>query len=149
MKNYIEETVNELIDKYNTRDPFEILENLGVFVEFNCELDSLKGFYTVVNGVRFVVINSNLSEEEQRVVAAHELGHCCLHQHFAENSQLCEIMIYDMKSKPEYEANLFAGILLIPDEDIKEATNLGYCPEQMAAFLNTNIKLLDIRLNSK
>ena len=149
MRNYIEETVNNLIKKYNTRNPFEILKELDIAVEFNSCLESLKGFFTVINKRKSVVINGNLSREEQKTVAAHELGHSCLHDHFAESREFREFMIYDMESKPEYEANLFASILLVSDEDIKEATDLGYCGSQMAAYLNIDEKLLDIRLGAK
>lgn len=146
MKNYIEQTANEIIEKYNSRDPFEILRVLGVNIEFNGNLESLKGFYTVINGCKYVVINSNLSLPEQRSVAAHELGHCCLHQHFAESQDFRESMIYDMESKPEYEANMFAGYLLVSDEDIKEAAAIGYSLSQMAAYLNIDEKILALRV---
>lgn len=147
MKNYILNSVNELIDKYKTRDPFEILRQKNIAVEFNGNLKDLKGFFTVISGKKYVIINSNLSHIEQREVAAHELGHCCLHNHIAENESYREFMIYDMESKPEYEANLFASYLLISDEEIKYAASLGYSEAQTAAYLNINDKLLKIRLS--
>ncbi len=148
MKNYIEKTVNHLINKYNTQNPFELLNCLGISTEFNSSLTDLKGFFAVVNNKKFVVINSNLPEESQRAVAAHELGHCCLHEHFAQNTGFREFMLYDMETKPEYEANLFAALLLISDENIEEAARMGYCGSQMAAYLNVDEKLLQIRLQN-
>lgn len=147
MKNYIRNSVDELINKYKTRDPFEILRQKDISVEFNGNLKELKGFFTVVFEKKYVVINSNLSYIEQREVAAHELGHCYLHNHIAESESYREFMLYDMESKPEYEANLFASYLLVSDEEIKYAASLGYSEAQTAAFLNINEKLLKIRLS--
>ena len=82
MREYIKKTVDNLITKYKTQNPFELLKHLGISTEFNCSLSDLKGFFAVINDKKFVVINSNLPEESQKTVAAHELGHCCLHEHF-------------------------------------------------------------------
>ena len=145
MKNYIKTQAELLASEYKTQNPFEILKALGITAEFNSEFTELKGFFTVVNGCKFAVINANLPYEEQKIVAAHELGHAVLHEHFAKDSQLCDIMLYDMSSKPEFEANLFAAYLLISDDDIKEAVNLGFDKAQIAAYLNVSTKLLEIR----
>ena len=145
MKNYIKRQAEVLSNKYHTRNPFEILKSLGINVKFNSEFSELKGFFTIINGYRFVVINSNLSYEEQKIVAAHELGHAVLHEEFAKDSQICDTMLYDMHSKPEFEANLFAAYLLISDNDIKEAASLDFCESQLAAYLNVSEKLLEIR----
>lgn len=55
----------------------------------------------------------DLEEPQRKTVAAHELGHHILHRHLAKASPLREIGFYDAASGPEYEANLFAGELLI------------------------------------
>lgn len=145
MKSYIKNRAEALAEEYRTRNPFEILDSLGISVEFNSEFTELKGFFTVINGCRFVVINSNLSYEEQKIVAAHELGHAVLHEDFAKDSQICDTMLYDMSSKPEFEANLFAAYLLVSDKDLEEAASLGFCKSQLAAYLNVSKKLLEIR----
>ena len=66
-----------------THDPrsIELLDGLGVVTSFTHRFrqDGLKGFCTIINRTRYVVINDRLCDEEQRVVAAHEAGHIVLH----------------------------------------------------------------------
>ena len=69
-----------------------------------------------------------------------------IHSHIAESEAFREFMICDIDSKPEYEADLFASLLLISNEEIKYAATLGYSQSQMAAYLNISEKLLKIRL---
>lgn len=145
MKDYIKNRAEALAEEYRTRNPFELLETLGIDIEFNSEFTELKGFFTIINGCRFAVINANLPYEEQKIVAAHELGHALLHEEFAKDAQLCDTMLYDMRSKPEFEANLFAAYLLISDSDIEDAANMGYSKSQLAAYLNVSKRLLEIR----
>lgn len=145
MKDYIKNRAEALAEEYHTRNPFELLETLGIDIEFNSEFAELKGFFTIINGCRFAVINANLPYEEQKIVAAHELGHALLHEEFAKDAQLCDTMLYDMRSKPEFEANLFAAYLLISDSDIEDAANMGYSKSQLAAYLNVSKRLLEIR----
>jgi Zn-dependent peptidase ImmA (M78 family) len=57
-----------------------------------------------------------------------------------------------MKSKPEYEANLFAAELLLSTKDILECFDQGYNFYETACFLNTDVNLLAVKLivmNSK
>ena len=63
-----------LTRRYGTRDPFELLDSLNVVVKFSTAFsrDGLKGFCTIMNRTRYVVINASLRSEEQRVVAGHE-----------------------------------------------------------------------------
>ncbi len=64
---------------------------------------------------KYIFINSELSEFEQRVVCAHELGHAILH-----SSKKFEFMLdrtsLIRKSRVEEEANLFASWLLFNDD---------------------------------
>ncbi len=53
--------------------------------------------------------NNSLDENMLRIVCAHELGHDQLHRNMAKTTPIHEFMLYDMKSKPEYEANIVAA----------------------------------------
>ena len=81
MNNAIYLEAERLRKKHNTRDPFELLEAANVVVDFTRKFpkNGLKGFCTIINRTRYVVINARLCEEEQRVVAGHEAGHIILH----------------------------------------------------------------------
>ena len=147
MDKFVITKANQLKKKYATNDPFNILKELGVHVQYNYDFKHLKAFYYIMLGIPYVVINGALEEAERRTVAAHELGHHIFHRQLAKTSPFREIGFYDMKSTPEYEANLFASELLIDEEDLimllKEESDyfkicsvLEVCPELMAFKIN-------------
>jgi Zn-dependent peptidase ImmA (M78 family) len=72
------------------------------------------------NAERYIVINDALHARDKLLVAGHELGHDRLHQRLAKVAPLKDFMLYDMTSRAEYEANVFASELLIEDEAIEE-----------------------------
>ena len=76
--NYIFDCVSELTEKYNTRDPFELMKQLGIIL-FSSNLESSKGYCIIVNGYKYIAINNSLEPRERTIVAAHELGHIILH----------------------------------------------------------------------
>mgnify|MGYP002626930734 CR=1 FL=1 len=84
----------------------------------------------------------------QKIVCAHELGHDTLHQTFARSKALQEFMIYDMTSRPEYEANIFAAELLLDDEELFELFKEGHDAQQLASILNTDINLVALKIAS-
>lgn len=109
--------------KHMTRDPFELLDGLGVVTSFTHRFrqDGLKGFCTIINRTRYVVINDRLCDEEQRVVAAHEAGHIVLHDTELKIGTFNDNDIYMAKGKQEREANFFAADFLISDNDVLDA----------------------------
>ena len=109
--------------KYNTCDPFELLDAANVVVDFTREFpkNGLKGFCTIINRTRYVVINARLCEEEQRVVAGHEAGHIILHMDDLKIGAFKDNDIYQAKSKKEREANFFSADFLISDDEVLDA----------------------------
>ena len=118
MREYILKEVSRLKTKYKTCDPFLIAESLNISVIEDPSFSNLKGFYCIMNRQRFIVINANLTPHEKKVVCAHELGHDRLHRKMASAAPLKDFALYEMTSKPEYQANLFAAEMLISDDDI-------------------------------
>lgn len=57
-------------------------------------------------------------------------------------------MLYDMKTRPEYEANTFAAEILLEDSDIHELISYGYDMQQIAAELKTDINLVGIKISN-
>ena len=142
---YIRGESQRLIKKYETRDPFTIAKGLGVHVIYNDDFTALKGMYKVIKKSRFIIINGNLNERDRRTVCAHELGHDRLHRHFAKSADLLEFMLYDMQNRPEYEANIFAGELLIDDCDIFSFIEEGRDIYHIANELDEDINLILIK----
>ena len=81
--NYIYDMVQELIEKYSTRDPYELCDTLGIMYRI-ADLGSLKGFFTLVAGEPVIIISKDIDEHQQREVCAHELGHALLHMDIAK-----------------------------------------------------------------
>lgn len=107
---YIERKVLSLVRKYNKRNPFLLAKKLGINVIEN-DLGEVYGYYTQINRIKFILINSNLSESKKRFVVAHELGHAILHSKIVTPCLMHLKNINDIKI--ECEANKFAVQLLI------------------------------------
>ena len=81
----------------------------------------------------YVMISSFLSEDEKRIVAAHELGHVILHRAQLKLAPMKDEYLYNMKDNTEYQANLFAADLLLEDNEIDQMSKnedldyFGFC----------------------
>ena len=69
-REYIQNVANKLIKKFDTRDPFQLCQAIGVEV-FYADLGSLKGMYKYLKKNRFAVINENLDPFTKTLVCAH------------------------------------------------------------------------------
>jgi len=137
----------KLIRMYGTRDPFAIAKELGVEVIFAEGLNRLKGMYRVIKRNRFIILNSSNSEAMNTIVCAHELGHDQLHREFAKSSPIQEFMLYDMASRQEYEANIFAADLLLDDSEILDYIEKGYDSLKIARATKTDINLVALKVD--
>lgn len=146
-RDYIQTVAHELVKKYDTRDPFELCKAIGVEV-FYADLGSLKGMYKYLKKNRFAVINENLDPFTKRLICAHELGHDILHQNLAKQVCLQEFMLYDMKSRPEFEANLFASEILLSEDKILTLAHEGFSIEQISKELCVDINLIALKVTS-
>ena len=117
---YVYQEIEKLVRRHGTRDPFELMQAMNVQVRVYYDLSATKGFTRYFLRSFFVGLNGNLSESEQRIVAAHELGHIVLHTAELRTAPLFDTAVYDKRSSTEYEANLFAADLLLADEDVLE-----------------------------
>ena len=70
-----------------------------------------------------------------------------LHRNMAKTTPIHEFMLYDMKSKPEYEANIVAAeILMDSDEVLRYIYEYGYTAEQIASAMSTDINLVALKV---
>lgn len=146
---YVYQEIGKLIRRYGTRDPFELLDAMHVQVRFYYDLTGTKGFSRYFLRQYFVGLNGNLPEEEQMVVAAHELGHIVLHAKELRTSPLFDTAVYDKRSSTEYEANLFAADLLLRDEDVMEMYERpGTDLNDLCFSLNAAPGLMNFKLHS-
>ena len=112
----IKKLVHKLIKKYNTRSPYKIAKYLDIEIIF-FEFEDIRGSFKKILKRKYIFINSNLNEFEQKLVCAHELGHALLHtsnhyQFMLDNTSILR------RSKLEDEANLFLKYLLFDKVDL-------------------------------
>lgn len=138
----------QLIRRFQTRDPFEIAEGLGIVVLFRSDFAQQKGAFAVLKNIRFIFINSQLSEYMQRLVCAHELGHALLHKDLGKApGGMMEFEIFDIQDETEYDANVFAANLLLDEQEVLEMAREGYDVVYIAKELNLNVNIVLVKLN--
>ena len=139
---------NSIVRSCGTRDALKIASELGIYVHFLDDLSGLLGMYTYRYKERHILLNSKMDEMVTQMVCGHEIGHDLFHRDLAKGSNpLPEFALFDMRSKPEYEANAFAAHLIIDDDELIENMHQGYDVVQLSAMMNTNVNLMLIKLN--
>ena len=131
MNDYIYREVSRICAKYRTRDPFELLDNMGAVTYYSNEYerDGLKGYSTVMNRVKYAVINAKLPLAERKVVAGHEGAHLVLHMSEIMSSPiraLHDFNMFDNSGRIEYQANLFLADFLLKDDEVLELVHDEY-----------------------
>jgi len=136
------------MEKYGTRDPFQLAQFLGCIVKF-INTKSQKGFCKIIFNNRFIFINQNMSPQMQRMTCAHELGHILLHKEaLKQQGHFAEMELFDITDHRELEANQFAANLLIDDRELLDLLKDGYDMVGAAAQLNVNVNMLMVKLLS-
>ena len=93
MKEHIEYEAKKLIKKYNTRNPFELAERMNIAVKY---------------------YDFKKLEIKQQLCCGHEIGHDQLHRHLTYYMK--DYDLFTTNSRTEYQANLMAAHILVPDE---------------------------------
>lgn len=128
--------------KFNTDNPFDIADNLGVLYQF-CNID-FEGCYLLLKKHGYIFLNNSLEDSELRMVMAHELGHAVMHRN--NNCYFIRDKTLLLNSKTEKEANIFAAELLIPDEILLE--NWDYTSTELSRLLGYEQKFIELRLET-
>ena len=131
----IEKIANEVRDIFGTGiGPISnvtlLIERLGIRVAFkNLSLEQVVAVTEKLNNRQYIIINTyNRSSVRIRFNLAHELGHVLLHSKYLES----DILDSSNRKRIEWEANYFAGCLLMPEDGIAQDmsyTNLSYLTE--------------------
>ena len=110
----IKELARQLAERFGTADPFALCAALDITVLPVGLPPGVKGFYGCVRGARVLYLNGALEENERRTVCAHELGHALLHE--GHNALFLRERTDFVMERYEREADLFAALLLLPEE---------------------------------
>lgn len=124
----IQNTVEKIVKKYNTTDPFELCEYMGINVLKQELPESVNGFFVKIMQDYVIIINDSCSYEKSKFILAHEMGHIILHGDtnsidLRSNTNLCV-------ERLENQADYFAGYLLIKEHEL-DADNC--CDMQMTS----------------
>lgn len=109
-----------------------------------------RGAYKVIMRNRFMFIKDNLHPVMENIVLLHELGHDTLHREEASRTGgFEEFNIFEMQdNRMEYEANIFASQVALPDDDFLELAERGYDTQQIARALNSDINLVALKADT-
>ena len=143
--------VQRVLRKYDETDPFRLCRAMGISVYFSpmgTHPESCKGFFLCQSRIKSITINSDLSDEFQRIICAHELGHAILHKDQSGVKAFHDFALFDAASRFEYEANIFAAEYLLKDTDVLELLNDDLSFIQAAAQLYVPAEILDFKFRT-
>ena len=132
-----------------TRDPHKIADELGIEIIY-CPFKSQRGAYKVIMRNRFMFIKEDLHPVMENIVLLHELGHDSLHRDEATKAGgFKEFNIFDIRdSRMEYEANVFATQIALPDDDFLELAEQGYDVQQIARAMHSDVNLVALKADT-
>ena len=145
----IVQRANKIITLCGTRDPYRIARELDIEI-LEYPFEKQRGAYKVIKRNRFIFLNENLNPIMKNIVLLHELGHDSLHRDEATKvGGFKEFNIFDMRdNRMEYEANVFASQVALPDDDFLELAERGYDTQQIAQSLNSDINLVALKADT-
>jgi Zn-dependent peptidase ImmA (M78 family) len=120
---HISRTVDRLTKKYQTRDPYELCTALGVRIRIMDLGTNIKAYYFYHSQIRNIVLNSRVTPPVRNILVAHELGHDRLHKKIAMQKGFQELELFNQTLPCEYEANIFAAELMVPDRQLLDLIN--------------------------
>lgn len=144
----IADAAKRVKQKYGETDPWKLAREMNILVApepMGLHDGCCKGFFMIHSRIKHITINSDLPEELQRIILAHELGHAVLHTKRKAFAAFHEMTLFDSVHATEYEANVFASELLLSDEAVLEALNDDMFFFQAASVLQVPAELLDFK----
>lgn len=137
----IKKRVNQLVQKYGTRNPLEIAKSMGCII-VHYPLEGVRGFYHYFQRNHIIYVDDRLPDHIILFVIAHELGHVVLHK--KTNAIFMDTRTQFVTNRYENEANLFAVDLLISDDDIEE--HIDFTTSQLSHLYGYQRSLIELRL---
>ena len=134
--------------KFQTVNLNMICDALNIRVSYapmGTNSDSCKGFFLVNARCKLIMLNSDLDDEIQRIIHAHELGHAILHCSPAIRT-FHEFALLDETDRLEYEANVFAAEFLVEDTEVLDTFDDQITLYQASSMLGVPPELLDFKV---
>ncbi|MCR3758719.1 ImmA/IrrE family metallo-endopeptidase [Clostridium felsineum] len=137
---WIDNIILGLIDKFNTRDVYELCDCLNIKIvklPFDSILLRKKDalYYRDYKDNEIIFINNTLPFSLEKFILAHELGHALCNPNL-----LCAAFTFSNKGKFEKQANYFA--FKLSNIKFDEVALMGMSLEQIAAYIEIPYKVL-------
>jgi len=140
---YIIKVADDIVKEHGTRSADALAAALDITI-IEESFRRQKGAYLLIEDLPYIILNNNLSDELRNIVILHEIGHHLLHRDLA--NAFHETTLFDMSChNMEYEANLFAAQVMLPDNETTEYIKQGYSIKQIAAVMNTDPNLVALK----
>lgn len=145
----IVKTANRLVYELGTRNPHRMAQELGIEI-IPLDFKRQRGAYKVLMRNRFIFVKSDLHPVMENIVLYHEIGHDTFHRDEAiKAGGFKEFNIFDMReSRMEYEANIFAAQVSLPDDEILEYIEKGFDIQQIARAMHSDINLVALKTDT-
>lgn len=118
-RNDIRKMVNKYVKKFNTKNPYELANYLGIHIDYDDLGKEFMGYRSHILRIPIIILNCNNTDQENFETCCHELGHhCCGHDTNTQTltRQGRNFTIYGV----EYEANVFMVELLLHGINLAE-----------------------------
>ena len=140
---YIIKVADNVVKEHDTRSGTALAEALDMTI-IEASFKEQKGVYICIEDLPYIILNQDLSDEMRNIVILHEIGHHLLHREMA--NAFHETNLFDMSChNMEYEANLFAAQVMLPDNETIEYIKSGYTISQIAAVMNSDVNLVAMK----
>ena len=140
---YIIKVADNVVKEHDTRSGTALAEALDMTI-IETSFKEQKGVYICIEDLPYIILNQDLSDEMRNIVILHEIGHHLLHREMANTFH--ETNLFDMSChNMEYEANLFAAQVMLPDNETIEYIKSGYTISQIAAVMNSDVNLVAMK----
>lgn len=136
-------TAKNLIDKFKTRNPFEICDLMGISVVKIALPSNINGFFSNSGGEKIIFINNSLCDEKAIFCCAHELGHAIMHDNL--NSVFLSSDTYFCSQKFENQADAFASHLLFEDADVLYERFGFTTADEISRYYNIDNRIFALR----
>lgn len=136
----VRDIVEQLCKKYKTRNPYELVNEMGIILQYGEGMDNVRGFYLYANRIKLICIGNNMPEYMEKFVVAHELGHAVMHKH--SSAPFLQTTLFSV-DKLEMEANKFATELVITDEVLFE--HWDYTIDQWSMYYGLPREIIELR----
>lgn len=141
--NKIISRAERIVKLHGTRDASSLAKALDIQI-MERDFSKQKGAYINVARNPYILLKRDLPEPMRSIVILHEIGHHTLHKDIAKSFK--EFNIFDMTGKTmEYEANLFAAQIMLPDPEVLDYMKQGYTDAQIAAAMKSDINLVALK----